>query len=91
MFNEYFKMKLLAITETKFASRIIMLKRFSDRWSLYRDDVEKAQFVKEKVLNDIWWDNIDYILAFTNPIYNMIRVIDTDKPTLHLAYDSGIQ
>ena len=28
MFNDYFKMKLLAVAETRFASRIIMLKRF---------------------------------------------------------------
>ena len=28
MFNDYSKMKLLAVVETRFASRIIMLKRF---------------------------------------------------------------
>ena len=60
----------------------------SDWWSLYRDDdLEKAQFVKEKVLDDFWRDNIDYILAFTDPIYDMIWVTDTDKPSLHLVYD----
>ena len=93
-------MKLLTIAETRFASWIIMLKRFkvvkralqdmvlSDRWSLYReDDVGKAQFVKEKVLDDLWWDKIDYILDFTGPIYDMIRVTDTDTPCLHLVYD----
>ena len=46
----------------------------------------KAQFVKEKVLDDFWWDNINYIIAFTNPIYDMIQVSDTDKPSLHLVY-----
>jgi hypothetical protein len=100
MFNDYSKMKLLSIADTRFASWIIMLKRFkvvkralqdmvlSDRWSLYReDDVGKAQFVKEKVLDDLWWDKIDYILDFTGPIYDMIRVTDTDTPCLHLVYD----
>jgi len=54
---------------------------------MYRDnDVGQAQFVKEKVLNDLWWDKINYIIAFTEPIYDMIRVADTDKPTLHLVY-----
>jgi len=99
MFNEYSKLKLLAIAETRFALWIIILKRFkvikrglqdmflSDRWSLYRDDLGKAQFVKEKVLDDFWWDNIDYIIAFTDPIYDMIRVTDTNKPSLHFVYD----
>jgi len=51
------------------------------------DDVGQAQFVKEKVRNDLWWDKINYIFAFTEPIYDMISVTDTDKPSLHLAYD----
>jgi len=58
-----------------------MLKRFKvikrnlqdlvlcDRWNMYRDDdVGQAQFVKEKVLDDLWWDNVNYIIAFTKPI-----------------------
>ncbi|XP_020265834.1 uncharacterized protein LOC109841315 [Asparagus officinalis] len=60
----------------------------SDRWSSYRDDdVGKTQFVKEKVLDNLWWDRVDYIIAFTAPIYDMIRFTDTDKPSLHLVYD----
>ena len=87
-------MKLLAIAKTRFASWIIMLKWskdlqdmvLSDRWSLYiDDDLRKAQFDKEKVLDDFWWDNIDYIIAFTDPIYDMIRVTDIDKSSLHLV------
>ena len=50
MFNDYSKMKLLVVEDTRFASWIIMLKRFkvikknlqdlvlSDRWNMYRDD-----------------------------------------------------
>lgn len=30
---------------------------------------------------------IDYILAFTIPIYEMIRVVDIDKPYFHLIYE----
>ena len=100
IFNEFVNLKLLAIAETCFASMIIMLKRFrkikkglqsmviSDKWSSYReDDIGKAQFVKDKVLDDIWWDRIEYILAFTEPIYSMLQVADTDKPCLHLIYE----
>ncbi|XP_028092021.1 uncharacterized protein LOC114292301 [Camellia sinensis] len=77
-----------------------MLKRFkltkrglqsmviSDQWVSYKeDDVGKATSVKEKLLNDVWWDKIDYILTFTLPIYEMLRFCDTDKPCLHLVYE----
>ena len=100
MFNNYFKMKLFAVAETRFASWIIMLKRFkfikrnlqdlilSDQWNMYMDDdVEQTQFIKEKVLDDLWRDKINYFIAFTNPIYDMIWVTDTDTPFLHLVCD----
>ena len=33
------------------------------------------------------WGNVDFILKFTIPIYDMIRVADTDTPCLHLIYE----
>ncbi|EOA38261.1 hypothetical protein CARUB_v10009748mg [Capsella rubella] len=60
----------------------------SEEWSTYRDDdVEKANFVKSKLLNDNSWDKVSYIIDFTRPIYDMIRFCDTDKPCLHLVYE----
>ena len=49
----------------------------------------KKHNLLKRVLDDFdfWWDNIDYIIAFTDPIYDMIRVTNTDKPSLHLVYD----
>ncbi|GAV69774.1 LOW QUALITY PROTEIN: DUF659 domain-containing protein/Dimer_Tnp_hAT domain-containing protein, partial [Cephalotus follicularis] len=70
MFNEFVSLKLLSVAETRFVSMVVMLKRI----------------VKEKVLDDLWWDSIDYILS-TAPIYDMIRFCDTDKYSLHLVYD----
>ncbi|KAJ7976594.1 Dimer_Tnp_hAT domain-containing protein [Quillaja saponaria] len=100
IFNEFIPLKLLVVAETRFASTIVMLKRFklikhglqsmviSDKWNAYREDsVGIAQTVKEIILNDLWWDKVDYILSFTGPIYDMLRLCDTDKPTLHLVYD----
>ncbi|XP_077239687.1 uncharacterized protein LOC143880580 [Tasmannia lanceolata] len=100
IFNEFNTLKLLAVVETRFASVIVMLKRLkllkqglqamviSDKWTCYKeDDMKKSRFVKEKVLDDVWWDSIDYILAFTSPIYNMLRECDTNTPYLHLVYD----
>ena len=60
----------------------------SDQWASYReDDVGKAQKVKDMILSDLWWDNIDYILEFIAPIYEMLRIADIDKPCLHLVYE----
>ncbi|GAV67734.1 DUF659 domain-containing protein/Dimer_Tnp_hAT domain-containing protein, partial [Cephalotus follicularis] len=100
IFNEFVHLKLLAVVDTRFASVIVMLKRFklikrglqtmviSDQWSCYReDDVGKAACVKDLMLNDVWWDKVDYILSFTSPIYDMLQECDTDKATLHLVYE----
>ncbi|KAI8567563.1 hypothetical protein RHMOL_Rhmol02G0131600 [Rhododendron molle] len=100
IFNDFVPLKLLSVASTRFAFVMVMLKRFkllktslqtmviSPRWNSYReDDMGKAKFVKEKVLDDVWWDSIDYILSFTSPMYDMLRICDTDKPCLHLVYD----
>jgi len=100
MFNRFNSLKLLSVASTKFASTIVMLKRFkslkkrlqkmviSDEWSSYKeDDVAKAQSVKETLLNDNWWMNVDYVLSFTAPIYDVLRKRDTDMATLHLVYE----
>ncbi|XP_016647083.1 PREDICTED: uncharacterized protein LOC107880321 [Prunus mume] len=100
MYKDHCKLKLLSIAETRFASTLVMIRRFkevkkgleqmviSPNWSLYKeDDVGKARAVKEKILDEYFWDEIDYILSFTASIYEMIRMADTDKPSLHLVYE----
>ncbi|XP_058761222.1 uncharacterized protein LOC131634570 [Vicia villosa] len=60
----------------------------SEEWNFYReDDMGKAQATKQFILNDFWWDKIAYIIDFTEPIYNMVRVCDIDESTLHLVYE----
>jgi hypothetical protein len=67
MFNEFSKLKLLQIAETRFASVVIMLKRlllikdtliqmvFHPNWSACRGDgIAKTQRVKDLVHNDVW-------------------------------------
>jgi hypothetical protein len=100
IFNEFSPLKLLAVAETRFASMLIMLKRLrdikknlqamviSEQWTSYKkDDVGKASNVKNLILNDVWWGKVDFILEFTKPIYDMIRVADTDTPIFHFVYD----
>ena len=88
MLNEFVSLKLLAVAETRFASTIIILKRFklikdglqtmvNSEWGYYREnDMVKARRVKELVFDDAWWDNIDYMLSFTAPIYTADHLID---------------
>ena len=64
----------------------------SEQWNSYsyrekEQDMQKAATVKDFILSDSWWAKIEYILAFTEPIYGMLRLCDTDRPTLHLVYD----
>lgn len=100
IFNEYSKLKFLAIADTRFASVIVMLKRFrllkeslqrmviSDKWTAYKqDDRENARFVRDKILDEDWRTDVNYIIDFTDPIYSMLRAADTDKPCLHLIYE----
>ncbi|KAL9662360.1 hypothetical protein QQ045_027193 [Rhodiola kirilowii] len=100
IFQKFSPLKVLSVADTRFASIIVMLKRFklikqglqamviSEQWmTLREEDMGKANFVKEKIVNDDWWDRLAYIVDFTRPIYEMIRYCDIDKPCLHLVYE----
>ena len=100
IFNQFTPLRLLSVADSRFASIIVMLKRFklikrglgamaiSQEWSSYReDDTGKANFVKENIVNDDCLDKVDYIIDFTKPIYDMIQVCDTNRPCLHLVYE----
>ena len=65
IFNRFSSLKLLAVTDTRFAFIVVMLNRFkllrcaleamvmSDKWAQYRDDDQgKARFVHELVVNE---------------------------------------
>ncbi|CAN7057920.1 unnamed protein product [Brassica rapa subsp. trilocularis] len=99
MFTEHCDLNVLTIASTRFASTIVMLKRFKKiktglqqmvirpKWDDYKDDGEEGtSAVKKKILDKMLWDEIEYALSFTLPIYNVIRAADTDKPSLHLVY-----
>ncbi|XP_050378196.1 uncharacterized protein LOC126795396 [Argentina anserina] len=103
MYNDHCALKLLTIaetSETRFASHFVMLKRFKEvksglqamvislRWDMYKeDDVNKAKAVKKMLIEERLWDQIDFIVAFMGPIYEMIRMTDLDRPCLHLVYE----
>lgn len=47
----------------------------------------KAHEVKQCIVNDGWWDNLDCFLYYTKPILNMLQVVDSNTFVLHLIYD----
>lgn len=101
LFKKVPNLKMLTIAETRFASHVVMLRRFrdirmsllrmvmdDDAWSCHIEgDISKAKYVKEKITSDEWWGFVDFIISFTEPIYEMMRMCDTVEPTLHLVCD----
>ena len=59
----------------------------SEEWEMYKEDnVVKAKEVKDKIIIEDFWMDVDYILIFTAPIYEMLRLADTNIPFLHSIY-----
>lgn len=61
-------------------------------WKIYKGDAKnpmdaKAREVKQLIVNDVWWDDLVYLLSFTEPIVDMLRAVNTDAPMLHSIYD----
>ena len=51
------------------------------------DDAEKAGKIKMLLVDDRWWERVDFLVSFTNPIVKLFREANTDKPMLHLVYE----
>ncbi|KAF8402115.1 hypothetical protein HHK36_013067 [Tetracentron sinense] len=100
IYNKYSKLKLLGVTETRFVSTLILVKRIfqvksalqrmviDESWRFYREeDSQKAYKIKDILVSDLWWDNVEYLLEFSELIFSMLRVADTNTPMLHLVYE----
>ncbi|ONM59727.1 hAT transposon superfamily protein [Zea mays] len=54
--TEYIAEKMLQFIAIKDALSVMVV---SEKWSVYREDnPRQAQFVKEKIVNDLWWDKM---------------------------------
>eukprot|EP00253_Pinus_taeda_P030301 PITA_30301 len=95
IYREFAKLEPLKIVETRFASHIIVLKRLmqvkdalqsmvcSSLWNQWRQSQsDRAQALKQLVVDDEWWDRVEYLLAFTKPIVDLLRMFDTNMPNL---------
>ena len=57
-------------------------------WTQWRQSqTDRAQVVKRMVVDDEWWDRVEYILTFSKPIVDLLRMLDTDKPSLGEVYE----
>ncbi|CAL9153578.1 unnamed protein product, partial [Musa hybrid cultivar] len=45
----------------------------------------KTRFVNKKLFDDIWLNNINYIIDFIESTYDMLRLYDKDKPCIHVV------
>ena len=43
--------------------------------------------MKKLLVDDEWWDKVEYLLAFTKPIVDLLRMFDTDMPNLGEVYE----
>jgi hypothetical protein len=58
-------------------------------WESWRNSSsDRGQRIKYIILDDTWWDKVQYLLRFTEPILTMIRTFDTDMPCLGEVYES---
>ncbi|KAL9242469.1 hypothetical protein vseg_016462 [Gypsophila vaccaria] len=94
-------LKLLDLNETRHGYDVALMRRFmqmkdelqsiviNEKWSLFDEDNnrENARFVKKKLLNDIFWGKIQYIMSFTEPIYDIMKVVNSGRRCLHLMHE----
>ena len=64
----------------------------SEECEMYKeDDVVKAKEVNDKILNEDFWMDVNYILSFTAPMYEMLRLADTDNLAFTIFMSGGIR
>ena len=60
----------------------------SANWTVWRQsNSDRATTIRGLILNESWWDRVEYLLKFTEPILNMIQYTDIDRPCLGEVYD----
>ena len=61
-------------------------------WESWRTSTsDRGQKIKSVILDDAWWDKVQYLLLlveFTEPILTMIKIFDTNIPCLGEVYEN---
>ena len=58
-------------------------------WESWRTSTsDRGQKIKSIILDDAWWDKVQYLLRFTKPILTIIMTFDIDMPCLGEFYEN---
>ena len=88
------------VAETHFASNVIVLRRLmqvkealtnmvtGNNWAIWRQsNTERATNIRKRILDEDWWERVEYLINLTAPIMIMLRYADMDRPCLREIYD----
>ncbi|KAM3235374.1 hypothetical protein P3L10_015410 [Capsicum annuum] len=102
IFQKHSELSLLKVADIRFVSHIVMTSRvykvkssweklvMDDEWKNYKGDKvheARAREIKLLVMDDAWWDKVEYFLKCMEPIVSLLRRADLDISQLHLIYD----
>ncbi|KAH9292112.1 hypothetical protein KI387_042698 [Taxus chinensis] len=100
IYRRYAKVELLKPADTRFASFFILLDHLyavkgalcsivvSDAWAAWRQSTsETAVEVRKMVLDNLFWVDVKFVVDFIQPICEVIRFADSDKPCLGEVYE----
>ena len=91
---------MLQVAETRFASNVIVLRRLmqvkeaitnmatSNNWAIWRQsNTERATNIRKRILDEDWWEHVEYLINLNAPTMTMLRYTDMDRPCLGEIYD----
>ena len=60
----------------------------NNNWAIWRqNNIERATNIRKRILDENWWERVEYIINLTTPIMIMLRYADMDRPCLGEIYD----
>ena len=97
--RQHCQLELLKPGETRFASQFIMLQRIHNCKDALQETAVDSEFKKwlscsrnavmgktEKVLNDSFWQSVAEIVALSEPIVSLLRLVDGMVPCVGKIY-----
>lgn len=100
IYQKFSKVEFLKPAETGFASYFILFHRLcevkgalcstvvSDAWAAWRQSsLNDAVEVRGMILDDRFWADVKFVVNFMQPICEVIKFVDSDKPCLGEIYE----
>ena len=59
-----------------------------NNWPIWRQiNTERATTIRKRILDENWWEHVEYLINLTTPIMIMFRYADMDRPCLGEIYN----